>query len=146
VPRLELTAATMAARMDNMLKSELNMILQESVFWTDSTSVLKYLNIESTRFCTFVADIASRGLAVDAFLKANSWLAGPSFLTKPESEWPKMPSHTLKLYVNDLEVKEICVNAVCADNSDYTSQFFSHYSNWYHLKKSIAWFLNSKAF
>lgn len=170
VPRLELTAATMAARMDNMLKSELDLILQESVFWTDSTSVLKYLNNESTRFRTFVtnrvtairelskasqwryvnsssnpADIASRGLTVDAFLKANSWLTGPSFLTKPESEWPKMPSYTLKLSVNDLEVKEVCVNAVSADNSDYTSQFFSHYSDWYRLKRAIAWFLKFKS-
>lgn len=170
VPRLELTAATMAARMDNMLKSELDLILQEFVFWTDSTSVLKYLNKESTRFRTFVAnrvtairelskvsqwryvnyssnpaDIASRGLTVDAFLKANSWLTGPSFLTKPESEWPKMPSDTFKLSVNDLEVKVVCINAVCADNSDYTSQFFSHYSDWYHLKRAIAWFLKFKS-
>ena len=53
VPRLELTAAT---KMDSMLKSELDMELQESVFWTDSTTVLKYLNNESARFQTFVAN------------------------------------------------------------------------------------------
>ncbi len=170
VPRLELTAATMAARMDNMLKSELNLIMQESVFWTDSTSVLKYLNNESTRFRTFVAnrvtairdlskisqwryvssssnpaDIASRGLSVEAFLKANSWLTGPSFLTKPESEWPTIPSHTLKISDNDLEIKEVSVNAVCADNYDHTSQIFSHYSDWYRLRRAIAWFLKFKS-
>jgi len=133
-----------------MLKSELNLILQESVFWTDSTSVLKYLNNESTRFRTFVvnrvtairdlskvsqwryasssfnpANIAWRGLTVDAFLKSYVWLTGPSFLTKPESEWPKIPSHTLKISDSDLEIKEVSVKAVCADNYDYTFQFFS---------------------
>lgn len=43
VPRLELTAAVVAARVDVMLKSELHFELEESVFWTDSTSVL-YIN------------------------------------------------------------------------------------------------------
>ncbi|KAK0142160.1 hypothetical protein N1851_020144 [Merluccius polli] len=43
IPRLELTAAVLAVRVDLMLKAELKLQLQESVFWTDSTSVLKYI-------------------------------------------------------------------------------------------------------
>lgn len=44
IPSLELTAAVLAARVDAMLKAELQIQLDESVFWTDSTSVLKYIN------------------------------------------------------------------------------------------------------
>ena len=43
IPRLELTAATMAVRKDVMLQSELELSLMPSVYWTDSTSVLKYM-------------------------------------------------------------------------------------------------------
>ncbi len=39
IPRLELTAAVLAARVDVMLKAELQMLLDESMFWTDSMSV-----------------------------------------------------------------------------------------------------------
>lgn len=97
IPRLELTAAVLAARVDMMLKSELQLHLDESVFWTDSTSVLKYINNEDKRFNTFVAnrittirevsrpcqwkhvgtkdnpaDAASRGMKIPDFLKSRS--------------------------------------------------------------------------
>ncbi|XP_051784726.1 uncharacterized protein LOC127528327, partial [Erpetoichthys calabaricus] len=116
IPRLELTAAVVAVKMDKMLKGELQMPLEESTFWTDSTTVLKYISNESTRFKTFVAnrisvirdhsqpsqwryvtsalnpaDQTSRGLSIENFLKSTTWSQGPSFLLKPEREWPKRP-------------------------------------------------------
>ncbi|XP_051784871.1 uncharacterized protein LOC127528375, partial [Erpetoichthys calabaricus] len=56
IPRLELTATVVAIKMDKMLKGEFQMPLEESTFWTDSTTVLKYISSESTRFKTFVAN------------------------------------------------------------------------------------------
>ena len=57
VPRLELSAATVSVRQDKMLKEELEMPPNcESVFWSDSMSVLRYVKNESTRFHTFVAN------------------------------------------------------------------------------------------
>lgn len=44
VPRLELTAAALDARVDVMLKEELSIQFEKSVLWTDSTSVSKYFN------------------------------------------------------------------------------------------------------
>eukprot|EP00112_Aurelia_sp_Birch-Aquarium-sp1_P026656 Seg960.8 transcript_id=Seg960.8/GoldUCD/mRNA.D3Y31 product="hypothetical protein" protein_id=Seg960.8/GoldUCD/D3Y31 len=41
IPRLELTAATLAVKLDSMMKRELDMKLGESVYWTDSTAVLR---------------------------------------------------------------------------------------------------------
>ena len=46
VPRLELQAATLAARQDQFLRRELDIELGESTFWSDSTAVL--LNINNT--------------------------------------------------------------------------------------------------
>lgn len=56
IPRLELTAAVVAVRVDKMLQSELQLPLKKACFWTDSTSVLKYIKNEDRRFQTFVAN------------------------------------------------------------------------------------------
>ncbi|XP_043958763.1 uncharacterized protein LOC122823332 [Gambusia affinis] len=104
IPRMELTAAVLAVRMDILWRRELRLLL-DSVFWTDSTSVLKYLNNKTSRFRVFVtnrvseilrasgvsqrrfvnttnnpADIASRGMKVESFLHNTTWLSGPAFL------------------------------------------------------------------
>ncbi|MGL4647085.1 MAG: hypothetical protein ACRCVL_08375, partial [Cetobacterium sp.] len=42
--------------MDKLWKRELKINLQDSVFWTDSTSVLKYIQNETSRFKCFVAN------------------------------------------------------------------------------------------
>ena len=169
IPRMELIAATMASRMDVLWKKELHMSLQESVFWTDSASVLKYINNESSRFKVFVAnrvseilksshpaqwryvdtasnpaDAASRGLKVEAFLKDRLWLTGPPFLCQPETEWPVNPEPVSHLPQDDPEVKKTAVvNAVQAEE-DPTTHLIHHYSSWIRLKKAVAWWLKYK--
>lgn len=59
IPRLELTAAVLAVKVDEMLKKELKIQLDNSVFWTDSMTVLKYIKNEDKRFKTFVANRVS---------------------------------------------------------------------------------------
>lgn len=41
IPRLELTAAVLTAKVDQMLRKELRLQLENSVFWTNSQTVLK---------------------------------------------------------------------------------------------------------
>lgn len=43
IPRLELSAAVIAVRMDRMMSRELSLEIQDSVFWTDSMIVLQYI-------------------------------------------------------------------------------------------------------
>ncbi len=59
IPRMELTARVVASRMDKLWRKELQMPLQESVFWTYSTSVLKYIRNETSKFKIFVANWVS---------------------------------------------------------------------------------------
>ena len=114
IPRAELTAATVTVRMNKMMITEMGIPIDDVVFWTDSMNVLKYIDNETTRFHTFVAnriglirvrsepsqwryvhsannpaDDASRGLSADAFLNSKRWIDGPDFLWKSETEWPK---------------------------------------------------------
>ncbi|XP_067260191.1 uncharacterized protein [Chanodichthys erythropterus] len=170
IPRMELTAAVVAVKTDKMLKDELELELNESVFWTDSTTVLRYIDSEGLRFKTFVAnriaiirestkpqqwryintsmnpaDCASRGLTCERFMKNVSWIHGPSFLKEPESKWPET-NHDLSTNVDDSEVKHSAsVNLVCAvDGTDTVNKLITYYSDWYKLKRAVAWILRFK--
>jgi len=56
IPRLELSAAMIAMRMDQMLSCELSLGIQDSVFLIDSMIALQYVYSCSKRFQTFVAN------------------------------------------------------------------------------------------
>ncbi|KAL7825761.1 hypothetical protein SRHO_G00334990 [Serrasalmus rhombeus] len=170
VPRMELAAATMAARMEKTLRSELQLQLKESVFWSDSTTVLKYIGNRTSRFRTFVAnrvetilklsevrqwryintsknlaDHVSRGLKVHAFMQNETWIQGPDFLTKPEDEWPQNPDHSENLTTEDPEVRDVIVSATAAEEQvDTVQQFLENYSSWFRLRKAVAWILKVK--
>ncbi|XP_062421503.1 uncharacterized protein LOC134132867 [Pungitius pungitius] len=108
IPRLELSAAVVAARISVMLRNELEINGLQEYFWTDSKVVLGYINNEARRFHVFVAnriqrikstsdpqqwrfvrsednpaDHASRGLKADQ-LVSSTWFKGPEFLWKQE--------------------------------------------------------------
>ena len=106
----------LALSMDQFIKSELDIRTKDSIFWTDSTSVLQYIRNESKRFKTSVAnrvakihdtsevsqwrytyvdsksnpsDDGSRGLKAQELLKNRRWLKGPDFLWR--DDWPVQP-------------------------------------------------------
>ncbi|KAJ8352164.1 hypothetical protein SKAU_G00236400 [Synaphobranchus kaupii] len=172
VPRLELAAAGVAVKMDKLMKKELQMELEESVLWTDSTTVLRYIDNDSTRFKTFVAnrvsairentrpaqwkyvntalnpaDHASRGMKADSFMKCQSWIEGPDFLAQRESHWPVLSDFSREITEDDAEVKRMVhVNSVKAESTDTDSlnKLIRHYSDWHSLKKAVAWMLKLK--
>eukprot|EP00794_Sanderia_malayensis_P014754 gene14754-biopygen11840 len=47
IPRLELSAATLAVKFDQMIRTELDMEIDKSFFWTDSQAVLRYIHNET---------------------------------------------------------------------------------------------------
>ena len=56
VPRLELKAATLLIKHDQVLRRELRLNQVSSHFWTDSTIVLRYIRNESRAFKTYVSN------------------------------------------------------------------------------------------
>lgn len=171
IPRLELTAATLASRIDRIWTKELKMPFQDSIFWTDSTSVLKYLRNKTSRFKCFVAnrvseilkasdvsqwwyvnsssnpaDLVSRGVKVDSFLKNEMWISGPTFLMRPQEEWPVDPTNRNEVLSHDPEIKRSAmVNMVeVKEESDSVLRLFNYFSSWIRLKKSVAWLLRLK--
>ena len=60
IPRLELSSAVLAVNLGQIIKEELRLPMKRVIYWSDSTSVLRYINNESRRFRTFVANRVAR--------------------------------------------------------------------------------------
>ena len=56
IPRMELTAATLAVRVNTMIQRDLPNIADRVFFWTDGMSTMRSILNVSTRFQTFVAN------------------------------------------------------------------------------------------
>ena len=162
IPRLELTAATVAVKVGALLKTELEFGDIEEFYWTDSTVVLGYLKNESRRFHLFVAnrvrmilnhstksqwryvetkmnpaDDASRGINITRYLKNKRWFEGPSFLQQPLQELRAPDATNLTIDDEDPEVKKIKVNKISMQN-DILSRLTSRTTKWLKLKRIVA--------
>ena len=60
IPRMELSAAVVATRLDKMMRQELDLAIDESTFLKDSTCVLRNIENESWWLETFVANRVSK--------------------------------------------------------------------------------------
>ena len=100
-----------------LLEGELTLPIEQTVLWTDSTTVFTWLHSESCRFKVFVgtrvaeiqeltencswyyvdsknnpADDLTRGRTLSALIELNRWSQGPPFLLQSPSAWPRNPN------------------------------------------------------
>ena len=133
IPRLELAAATMSAKMSDFVRNELEYKEIREFFWTDSQAVLGYVNNDAKRFHDYVAnrvkqirdltdpsswyyveshsnpaDEVSRGLTAKQLLEGSRWLSGPEFLWESGACNPERGKVSLLLEA-DPEVKKASV-------------------------------------
>ena len=110
---MELSAAVVAVHLAKFVQRELDLCLTETVFWSDSTTILSYLrntfkrrpvfetnHINLIREFSLVeqwrsvdtahnpANFLLRGVASSHVCKSEKWLKGPIFLLDPECTWP----------------------------------------------------------
>ena len=131
IPRLELSAAVLAVKIDRVLREELEFAIDKSIFWSDSTAVLQYIRNVEKRFHTFVAnrlavthdgsqpaqwryvpasdnpaDLISRGATADEMIHNTQWFSGSEFLWKVEHFWPTFPEPLHKTLDEDPEIRK----------------------------------------
>jgi len=164
IPRLELQAAVTAVRVDDLLRRELRIPLLNSVFWTDSTTVLQYLTNHRKRFKMFVAnriakildksspdqwhyvntkdnpaDDASRGLYASEMIACKRWKYAPQFSWKSECHWLTLPIEVPDLQHDDVEVRQPAKYHVVVDAQvNSVDRLFERYSSWFRLKRAVA--------
>ena len=162
IPRLELCAATLATRQDELLTRELQLDLDTPRFWTDSTIVLQYINNEERRFQVFVAnrvseirsktatvqwrhvptelnpaDDTSRG-ALPSTLTSDRWLEGPPFLKLSRNQWPT-PARVAAVDPGDAEVRReaTCLAVAQEAKPDPIDVIIGRYSSWTRMLRGV---------
>ena len=123
-PRLELCTAVAAVRLSALVLRELDVHVDDLIFWTDFTTVLSYLNDTSKRRTAFEthriakilkhsaveqwrwvdthhnpADLYFRSVSARQTQMSEKWLKSPEFLFKNESLWPSRDNRNL--YFNE---------------------------------------------
>ena len=171
IPRMELTAATVAVKLHKFLEDQLDLQVHKTVFWTDSTIVLQYIRNEARRFQTFVAnrlstihdasspcqwryvdsqsnpaDYASRGLSILETEKFETWLIGPAFLRRQESEWPQSPFQIPDCREEDPELKRRKPQIHLVLREDILERLLRTHSSFNKLQASVAWLLRFREY
>ena len=161
IPRLELTAAVIAARLAVILDRELSFKNIEHYYWTDSQIVLGYLANESSRFKVYVsnriqeihsvsrsaqwrhisgqenpADLASRGMSAANLVKSDLWFHGPSFLHKQTLELGNLTP--IVVPNDDLELKRVNACTRTREEAGLDISIFSSFSCWRALRRALA--------
>ena len=171
IVRLELSAAELAADMDELLKYEMRIRPSRTVFWSDSRVVLGYIANTTTRYKTFVAnrlarihvvttpeqwrhvpgllnpaDKASRGTTQ----LSENWLHGPPFLTQPEDKWPTQVNALVAPEQDDVNVKSFKLVATDdgdppAEDESIVMQLIERTGNLSRLMRKVAWIMKTIA-
>ena len=169
IPRIELCSAYVGIIVLQTLRQELDINFDREFLWTDSTTVLKYINNDTARFQKFVAnkvsfirnhsipsqwrhvpsqsnpaDLISRGCTAEQLMKSELWFAGPSFLREDCGNWPGT-SVNVDLG-SDPEVKKNNTRLSMLINAEPspTEKLLSS-SSWHRLKVRVAWMLRLKS-
>lgn len=136
VPRLELAAGVLLARLLEYARDSLGLRFAPAYCWTDSTVALAWIKSHPSRWKTFVAnrvadiqtrlpdatwrhvptqqnpaDCASRGLLGPQLPSFHLWWNGPQWLTSDSAEWPSPPSHDLATRLEEAPQKFTHANA-----------------------------------
>ncbi|XP_062714125.1 uncharacterized protein LOC134290910 [Aedes albopictus] len=118
IPRLELQAAVVGARLAHTIEDALSVKISKKYYWTDSRDVLCWLNSDHRRYTQFVAfrvselleiteanewrwvpskmNVADDGTKWSTFpdlSPGSRWFVGPEFLRLQETDWPQQPTN-----------------------------------------------------
>ncbi|XP_068227672.1 uncharacterized protein [Palaemon carinicauda] len=163
IPRLELCAAVLAIEIAQYITDNLDISIERVKYHTDSKVVLGYINNETRRFYTYVANRVERirrffdssqwnyvpthhnpadseTRSFEAHEIHNSeWLFGPKHLTLQQEE----ASETKFQLVDPDSDKEVCINVdikkICATLAHNIGiDRFLHFSTWDSLVRGVA--------
>ena len=162
MPRLELTAAVVASKIGYVLRKELEYEDLKETYWTDSKTVLGYINNDARRFHVFVGnrvqefhdksspdqwhyietkenptDVASRGSSVQELIDNRLWWNGPDLLWKLSKGW-NLTDVTTAVSPEDPEVKRVSTLATHVQEASSFLERLEYFSSWHRVKRAVA--------
>ena len=169
IPKSELQAALLASRLKDDIEKALTLSISKVIMWTDSTTVLQWLNstskqpgfvatrvaeiLESTSIDQWFhvlsgdnpADTGTRGITADS-LKQSSWVNGPTFLKT--SDWLFNPNREITEKIRlDGQVYDLNEGLEVSSNFPYTAVLtdfafpWEKYGSFSKIKRLVAYML-----
>lgn len=158
IPRLELQAALIGARLMEHVQQSLTLPVFRRVFWSDSSTVLSWLQTDGFRYHQYVAlrvgeilstskanewryvptgqnvaDDATKWKSGPDLSPTSRWFNGPKFLRLPESSWPAQAQaqQTTEEQVHQFFLHREEISEPTLD--------ISRFSNWHRLHRAAAY-------
>ncbi|XP_062541338.1 uncharacterized protein LOC134209368 [Armigeres subalbatus] len=163
IPRLELQAAMIGARLLDNVLSSLDLTITKRYLWSDSTTVLSWLRSDSRRYHQFVAfrvgeilmttsvdewnyipsklnvaDAATKWKDGPSFDNKSPWYNAPDFLYKSREYWPK--TSAVDKVDTDIELRSAFLFHGTVQQPLIDS---ARFSNWNRLLRAAAFVLRS---
>lgn len=167
IPRLELEAAMLGVRLLDTVKEETRLEISRVIFWTDSKTVLGWIQSDYRTYNRHIARrigeildttaidqwrwVPSKENPADEATKhikgGTKWLHGPEFLKYNEQNWPTLKEITIPT--------EEMRNLVSVHNESTDFEFIQEdrYSSWWKLvfhlclmKKYVDWLIDKRTF
>lgn len=163
IPRLELQAAVLGVRLAKSILQNQTVNVNETYYWSDSTTVLFWIRNEKRQFKQFVANriaeilessksenwfkVSSKANIADRGTRAstdysevfgnNDWINGPQWLT--DGDWPTQitenPSSELELEVKTCQI----VHETQNHEHQHFLINFNRFSSYTKLVRTVAW-------
>ncbi|KAL0151615.1 hypothetical protein M9458_051478 [Cirrhinus mrigala] len=159
MPRLELCAALAGAQLAKLLVQELTISIETTTLWTDSTTVLTWIQSESCRYKVFVgtrvaeiqeltdlhswryvdsasnpADDITRGKTLIELASPSRWNQGPRFLRGPPDQWPITPP--LENQDDSSETRKTVFCGLTIDDRNLQMPDAAQFTSWKSLVKA----------
>ncbi|XP_062533926.1 uncharacterized protein LOC134202938, partial [Armigeres subalbatus] len=166
IPRLELCAAVLLARLIETVKAALRTSIHQTVAWSDSTTTLAWIAGPPAKWKTFVsnrvaeiisilpavnwrhisgtnnpADLLSRGLAPSALATLSLWWEGPEWDDSPLEPEVKQPTAAEVAVIEKERRKQISVQSFVVITSEVVDQLIHRYSSFSKLVRITAWII-----
>ncbi|GFT05009.1 DUF5641 domain-containing protein [Nephila pilipes] len=163
IPRLELMAAVIGARLFSSMKQSLKLPYMKTYFWTDSSTVLTWITrreqwsvfvanriSEITKLTTSEdwlhistdqnpADILSRGCGPKQLQKCK-WWQGPAWLQNPKEQWPKSAVNIDEKEV-EIEKRKSVISANNTELESISLQLARRFSRFSKMVRVMTWVL-----
>ncbi|XP_071037961.1 uncharacterized protein [Parasteatoda tepidariorum] len=161
--RLELFACYFGAKLSEFVTKSLTLEINETYYWTDSTTALFWIKKKDLPWGTFVcnrvkkirecsdpknwrhvpgisnpADLPSRGCTVSKLLETK-WWEGPLWLSKSKKQWPYSNpiENEEEIY---LEQRKTVVATLICENTE-NSWILAYFSSYIKILRMTAWIL-----